>query len=70
MPRGYEILFDLGIMHDYAHALVRKVASGSIECPEVIERNRDFIRQRLAEIQDQLAIVDEKTSPKEVRDAA
>ena len=70
MTRGYEILFDLDTVKDFAKALARKTTSASVDCPDAIERNAWFIREGLELIRDELAIVESKLpKPREVSHA-
>ena len=71
MTRGYELLFDLDTVKDFAKGLARKTASASVDCPDAILRNAVLIRQGLHEVREHLAAVEAKLpAPKEVRDAA
>jgi len=71
MTRIYHVLANLQTAHDYAGALARIIPGVSVECPEAIERNADFIRNQVEEIREHLAAVEAKLpAPKEVQRVA
>ena len=60
MTTGYQILLDLETVRDYARSLARKVSAASVERPDALERNGEFIQSTIAEIQDQIAVIESK----------
>ena len=71
MMYGFSICSDARSALSNAELLAGSVRSASIECPESIERNAQFIRETVNLIREELAAVEAKLpKPREVRDAA